>query len=81
MSEPILAVALPTRGERIAVYARLTVNDPWVQVEAVIGQEMADKYAKELRYNDVEREEAIDDARGVDWHDMEKAIIPPKVVP
>lgn len=58
-----------TKSGRIAVLARVTETDPWVQVESILGTREAERYADELENDDEERSMQIRDLDDEAWGD------------
>jgi hypothetical protein len=58
-----------TKSGRIAVLARRSRDDTYVQVESVLGTEEAEKYADTLEHDDVERNGVIVALEDEDWGD------------
>lgn len=61
-------VVLAING-RYAILARVDKDKPWTQVEAIIGEDQAQKYADYLESDPDERAHVIDEYKEDEWFD------------
>lgn len=68
MAERKFVKLLPAQNGRIAVMVRKdAASEIWIQVESILGNEEAEKYANELEHHEDERAEALSMMTEEEW--------------